>query len=77
MPLHAAEIAKAIVAEAQEAFEILALEQLPAGIEIDGQALGLVGVEHALGHIHFHATQGIAEMLNGVEIDEDVVVNGR
>ena len=77
LPLHAAKIAEAIVAEAQKAREILALKQLPAGVEINGQSLGLVGVEHALRHIHIDATKGIAKMLNGVEINEDVVVNGR
>ena len=65
------------MAKAQEALQILALEQLPAGVEIDGQPLGLVGVEHALGHIHVHTTEGIAKMLNGVEIDNDVMVNRR
>ena len=64
------------MAETQEALDVLAAQHLAAGLQIDVQVLGVVVVEHALGHIHLQAPQGIPEAPDHRQVDQDVVLHG-
>jgi len=63
------------VAEAQEALQGFAFEQLAAGVEIDVQPLAVVHVIHALRHIHLHATQGVSQPLHRLEVEHQIAIH--
>ena len=54
--------------EAQEALQLFALEHLETRIEVDGEPLAVVLVEHSLRHIHFNAAKGIGHLVDGRQI---------
>jgi len=60
------------VAEAKEALQLLALQQLGAGVEVDDEALAVVHVVHALRYIHFNAAEGIGHLVDGRQIHLEV-----
>ena len=72
MPLHPAQVALLIVAEAQEALQLLALEHLESWIEVDVKPLAVVHVVHALRHIHFNAAEGVGHLVDGRQIHLEV-----
>jgi len=61
LALHAAEITHFVVPVAEETFKLITFEPLHAGVEIDGEALAVVHVNHSFGHIDVHASEGIAQ----------------
>ena len=63
------------MAEAQEPFQVFALEGLGPGLQINEQLLAVVVVVHALGHVHLKPAQGIAEAAHQGQVHEDVVAD--
>ena len=75
LALKAADVAEFVVAVAEEPLQVLAFENLHAGIEVDVEALAVVHVVHALGHIHLNAVEGVGQSLNGAQVHLEVVVH--
>ena len=75
LAIEAADVAHLVVAEAQEAFDIAAAQHLAAGLQIDVEALGSIGVDHPLGHIHLQSAEGIAEAADHREVHKNVVLH--
>ena len=75
LALHAAQISHFVVAEAEEAFQLISLEPLGAWVEIDVEALAVIGVNHPLGHVHIHAPEGVAQAFDGLEVDAHIAIN--
>lgn len=68
MALQATNVAQFVVAKAQESLQGFAFEQLLTWVEVDIQPLGIIYVVHALGHIHFHAAEGIGQLPHRLQI---------
>jgi len=75
LALHPADIAQFVVAETQEALQFRPLQQLPAGVEIDGQPLAVIHVVKPLGHIHFDAAEGISQALHRIQVQHQVAIH--
>jgi len=67
-------ISQFVVAKAQETLQGFAFEQLRTRVEVDIQPLGIVHVVHALGHIHFHAAEGIGQLPHRLQIQAQIAV---
>ncbi len=67
-------IAQFVVSKAQEPLQGLAFEQLRTRVEVDIQPLGIVHVVHALGHIHFHAAEGIGQLPHRLQIQAQIAI---
>jgi len=67
-------IAQFVVAKAQVSLQGFAFEQLLTWVEVDIQPLGIVHVVHALGHIHFHAAEGIGKLPHSLQIQAQIAV---
>ena len=75
MPLHPAQVSRFVVTEAQEALQLLALEQLESWIEVDVKPLAAVLVKHSFRHIHFNAAEGIGHLVDGRQIHLEVALD--
>ena len=74
MALQPTYIPQFVVAKAQESLQGFAFEQLLTWVEVDIQPLGIVHVVHALGHIHFHAAEGIGQLPHRLQIQAQITV---
>ena len=75
LAIQAADVPHLVVAEPQEALEVSALEDLAAWLQIDVQALGVVVIPHALGHVDLKAAQGIPQAPDHRQVHQDVVTH--
>ena len=76
LPFHASQVAGLIVAEAQEAQQVVALEHLATGVEINAQVLAAIDINHPFGDLHLHSSQGIPDPGHRVQIHLDVAIDG-